>query len=109
MARRDDREYRDYLSEEQRSQRGCLARRMQPDFHHGLLERTEIAEGTDSHGETEKRSDQLGTVCSLRNLRELPSPASNDHVIHGRKQAGVQLVGVIVDGRRNPSEIACGF
>jgi photosynthetic reaction center cytochrome c subunit len=25
------------LSEEQRSRRGCVARRMQPDFHHGLL------------------------------------------------------------------------
>src|SRR6059036_2520118 len=25
-----------YLSEEQRSPRGCIARRMQPDFHHGL-------------------------------------------------------------------------
>src|ERR1700675_4094249 len=35
-ARRDDREYREYLSEEQRSPRGCIARRMQPDFHHGL-------------------------------------------------------------------------
>ena len=38
-ARRDDREYREYLSEEQRSRRGCIARRMQPDFHHGLLGR----------------------------------------------------------------------
>src|ERR1700675_2345721 len=37
VARRDDREYREYLREEQRSQRGCIARRMQPDFHHGLL------------------------------------------------------------------------
>src|SRR5439155_15403405 len=37
-ARRDDREYREYLSEEQRSWRGCIARRMQPAFHHGLLE-----------------------------------------------------------------------
>ncbi len=50
LARRDDREYREYLTEEQRSQRrgpqrgsrvgverGCIARRMQPDFHHGLL------------------------------------------------------------------------
>src|SRR5262245_20559253 len=37
MARRDDREYREYLSEEQRSQRGCIGRRMQPDFHRGLL------------------------------------------------------------------------
>jgi len=36
-ARRDDREYREYLSEEQRSPRGCIARRMQPDFPHGLL------------------------------------------------------------------------
>src|SRR5882672_10519586 len=30
-------QYREYLSEEQRSRRGCIARRMQPDFHHGLL------------------------------------------------------------------------
>src|SRR5688500_20114427 len=37
MARRDDREYREYLRKEQRSQRGCIARRMQPGFHHGLL------------------------------------------------------------------------
>src|SRR6266487_3001434 len=36
-ARRDDREYREYLREEQRSPRGCIACRMQPDFHHGLL------------------------------------------------------------------------
>jgi predicted permease len=36
-ARRDDREYREYLSEEQRRRRGCIACRMQPDFHHGLL------------------------------------------------------------------------
>ena len=36
LARRDDREYREYLREEQRSQRGCIAGRMQPDFHHGL-------------------------------------------------------------------------
>src|SRR5437867_915544 len=38
-ARRDDREYREYLREEQRRQRGCIARRMQPGFHHGLLTR----------------------------------------------------------------------
>src|SRR5438093_10872828 len=50
-ARRDDREpgppprvvcavgwqYREYLSEEQRSRPGCIARRMQPDFHHRLI------------------------------------------------------------------------
>jgi len=37
MTRRDDREYREYLREEQRRQRGCIAGRMQLDFHHGLL------------------------------------------------------------------------
>ena len=69
MARRDDREpgppprvvcavgwhYREYLKEEQCSQprgpqrgsrvgveRGCIARRMQPDFHHGLLDPVSI-------------------------------------------------------------------
>src|SRR5712691_6503379 len=41
MARRDDGEYREYLTEEQRSQRGCIARRMQPDFHYGLLRRSQ--------------------------------------------------------------------
>jgi hypothetical protein len=38
LARRDDREYREYLREEQRSQRGCIACRMQLAFHHGLLD-----------------------------------------------------------------------
>ena len=37
LARRDDREYREYLREEQRRQRGCIAGRMPVDFHHGLL------------------------------------------------------------------------
>src|SRR5215218_3673727 len=50
VARRNDREYREYLREEQRRQRrgpqrgsrveverGCVARRMQPDVHRGLL------------------------------------------------------------------------
>ena len=36
MTRRDGREYRVYLMEEQRSQAGCSARRMQAHFHHGL-------------------------------------------------------------------------
>ena len=36
MTRRDDREYREYLREEQRSQRGCIAGRMQAEFHRGL-------------------------------------------------------------------------
>jgi hypothetical protein len=40
--RRDEREYREYLNEEQRSQPGCSAGRMQLEFHHGLL-RGEVA------------------------------------------------------------------
>jgi hypothetical protein len=43
MARRDEEEYREYLTEEQRSQPGCIARRMQRDFRHGLLGVTFIA------------------------------------------------------------------
>src|SRR6266513_6158183 len=36
LTRRDDRAYREYVSEEQRSQRGCIAGRMQAGFHRGL-------------------------------------------------------------------------
>jgi len=36
LRRRDD-VAQGFEDEEQRSQRGCIARRMQPDFHHGLL------------------------------------------------------------------------
>ncbi len=37
LARRDDREYGQYLREEQRRPPGCPARRMQRHFRHGLL------------------------------------------------------------------------
>ena len=37
LARREEGEYRQYATDEQRSQGGCSAGRMQPDFHHGLL------------------------------------------------------------------------
>ena len=38
-ARRDEGEYREYATEEQRGPAGCIVRRMQRDFHHGLLGR----------------------------------------------------------------------
>ena len=38
MARRDDQEYREYLREEQRSEAGCIGRRIQRGLHHGLLD-----------------------------------------------------------------------
>jgi hypothetical protein len=37
MARRDDREYREYLREEQRRQAGCSAVRMPMELRRGLL------------------------------------------------------------------------
>src|SRR5207247_2249872 len=43
LTRRDDRAYRPYMSEEQRSQRGCIAGRMQLAFHHGLLAAVALA------------------------------------------------------------------
>jgi len=58
MARRDDREYREYLSEEQRSQRGCIARRMQPDFRHGLLASRCFLSGCFPHQSPLKLVDQ---------------------------------------------------
>ena len=39
ITRRDDREYREYLREEQRSEAGCPGRRMQRGLPHGLLGR----------------------------------------------------------------------
>jgi hypothetical protein len=45
--------------EEQRSPRGCIARRMQPDFHHGLLESREptVEDHADERGPADTRSD----------------------------------------------------
>ena len=37
LARREEGEYREYLTDEQRSKAGCIGGRMQRDFHHGLL------------------------------------------------------------------------
>ena len=37
LTRRDEREYRQYSTEEQRREPGCSVSRMQHDFHHGLL------------------------------------------------------------------------
>ena len=56
LARRDDREYREYLREKQRSQPGCIAVRMQMELHHGLSKlarhpASPIAEATSRHGD----------------------------------------------------------
>ena len=56
LARHDDREYRDYSREEQRSQRGCIARRMQPDFHHGLIE--QVADPAAGQHDSDPQNDR---------------------------------------------------
>src|SRR5258708_12370342 len=61
MTRRDDRGYREYLREEQRSQRGCIAGRMQPEFHHGLLSSTNM--DYRRLGSTGLRISRLGLGC----------------------------------------------
>ena len=60
-ARRDDREYREYLREEQRSQRGCIARRLQPDFCHGLLGAALVALLAAGCGASGKSNDRTAT------------------------------------------------
>src|SRR2546425_512440 len=78
MARRDDGEYRDYLTEEQRSQRGCIvhperarpstssgrasrrARRMQPDFHHGLVTKLRLKPPSKDSPRSGRESSLLG-------------------------------------------------
>ena len=57
-----DREYREYLREEQRRRRGCVARRMQPDFHRGLS------------GRATSRRAQDGRCQELMNARRFPRP-----------------------------------
>ncbi len=53
MARRDEGEYRAYLTEEQRRQAGCITGRMQRHFHHGLLALRRQPESVGGDGRTE--------------------------------------------------------
>ena len=62
-ARRDDREYiGKYLSEEKRRQRGSIARRMQSDFHHGLL----------ASVLTQKFAEKLQTIAAAEGRAQIP-------------------------------------
>ena len=81
-ARRDDRAYREYVSEEQRRRRGCIARRMQPDFHHGRSSRDAETDGEDAGNlrSGEFFRARLGDPAASR----FPAPAS------ARKPAGFQ-------------------
>ena len=69
LARRDAEEYRQYSTEEQRSQAGCGAARMQRDFHHGLLvhRRRDPVNGSGArrHNETGTRTQWFSSPSSF--------------------------------------------
>ena len=54
-------QYREYLNEEQHSQPGCSAGRMQLEFHHGLL--SLIIAGRTDHSSTATPRGQLDMVA----------------------------------------------
>src|SRR6202140_2896473 len=82
LARRDDREYREYLREEQRSQVGCSAARMQMELHHGLL-------------------GQGGLVLDRRRVRRLSVGVSSllESELRPGASAGAVRGGGIVEGQ----------
>src|SRR5204862_1072950 len=74
LTRRDDRAYRPYVREEQRSQRGCIAGRMQLALHHGLL----------GHGPAPRVAFVSGPISADRDrCRTVQDPLSRacDHLI----------------------------
>src|SRR5216683_1232558 len=74
LARRDDREYREYLREEQRRQAGCSAARMQMELQHGLV--TKLRLKPPSNGERSLReSSLLGGRCAAAKTASKASEA----------------------------------
>src|SRR5207245_11562560 len=80
LTRRNDREYREYLREEQRSQqpgppprvfqrggveRGCIAGRMQLEFHRGLLRATSNRQGKGEPGMWSRHSSRCDASYAL--------------------------------------------
>ena len=51
-SRREEGEYREYSTDEQRRAPGCIARRMQRDFHHGLLDHVNVIRASIAFGPT---------------------------------------------------------
>ena len=72
LTRREEGEYREYLTDEQRSQPGCRAGRMQGDFCHGLPS-PYISIDT-YHADTARRALELG-VDMVNDVSGLASPA----------------------------------
>ncbi len=94
-ARHDDREYRLYLMEEQRRPRGCIARRMQTDFHHGLLG---INIGQESCiSRTGSSSSINRRMASSRRSENRRRPRMNGATTYSRHSRRTSLILLIVD------------
>ena len=77
-ARRGEREYREYLNEPQRSPWGCIGRRMQAVFRHGLLAESVIEGHHHGKAADESESRNIGRTASNSLRNEL----FNDDVEH---------------------------
>src|SRR4051812_14600110 len=80
LARRDDGEYREYLTEEQRRQTGCIAGRMPTPFVRWVLEAhgggTTVLRGTDSRRHVHAERAPLVRVVVV----QLAGPGDGDEV-----------------------------
>ena len=88
MTRRDDREYREYLREEQRSQRGCIAGRMQLEFHHGLL-----AHETGTY--RNRPRSEVGVAAREATVEKVRSPIRETALREDAIFAGIQNLGLL--------------
>ena len=78
LARRDDRAYAQYVREEQRSRRGCIAGRMQAAFHHGLVGQSPRVSGLFTHASGENLTwhfPKCFQTCRLPAVARLRSPS----------------------------------
>jgi hypothetical protein len=119
LTRRDDREYREYLREEQRSQtgaptartvrrgveRGCIAGRMQLEFHHGLLSGASQCPPLRDRGVTElSRPFRAGTLpgwtSALRHRTGLDLRRNSVEAVSRRPAVIADASGTAVQGFR---------
>ena len=76
--RRDDREYRRYVREGQRRPRGCVARRMQTDFHHGLAGLRQFLPAPRLRQRPARRSERADLHVATRLQIEQPCELDNE-------------------------------
>src|SRR5262245_50901433 len=77
MARRDDREYREYLREKQRRQPGCLARKVLP---------IQLIRATTSKGEGCARAALEPEITAMLSSVGFAPPCNTEHLSGGTSQ-----------------------